>query len=558
MDLADYERRKFDLAAVLSEAVALGKDPGVQSDEIRDLFSRLAEDRFNLVVVGRFSRGKSSLMNAILGMDRLPTSIAPLTSVITAVSYGSQEHVELTFKGRSLPQDIPIAELGQFITQEGNPGNVRQVKVAEIQLPAEILRRGFYFVDTPGLGSAIEQNTETTEAFLPAADAFLLVTGFESPLSGDEVAFLRTAAASAHRVFVAVNKQDAVPDPTERSRAMDFIDDQLRSVFRARPPKTFSVSALEGLRAKLAGDQAALERSGVAALEQALIGFLVTEKTDQFLMQMCARIESVLIDLPGSPEAAALGQRLRTVGEELGLAIAQGAPEGRSATVGGLRPTHSERAGACEICVAIDEATFEFLRHFQYDLTVDKGLQQQLAEDGGLCGLHTWRYHSMASPQGICRAFPELLEQWADKLVGLASGREGSADASRAIDAHRPNASVCPVCRSCAGAEQAALASLTSRLSSPAEVDDLTAICIGHLAMLLPGLPDREVADALLRREAGLLERIAEDMRRYALKFQGLRRSLAGRAEVDAPLRALRIVAGLRNLKFITRPDDLL
>ena len=67
---------------------------------------RLAEDRFNLVVVGRFSRGKSSLMNAILGRYRLPTGVVPLTSVITTVTYGSEERVTLHFRGSGLIEDI--------------------------------------------------------------------------------------------------------------------------------------------------------------------------------------------------------------------------------------------------------------------------------------------------------------------------------------------------------------------------------------------------------------------------------------------------------------------
>ena len=65
-------------------------------DQVRDLFSRLAEDRFNLVVVGRFSRGKTSLMNAVLGADRLPTGIRPITSVIRTVTYGSTEKSHYT------------------------------------------------------------------------------------------------------------------------------------------------------------------------------------------------------------------------------------------------------------------------------------------------------------------------------------------------------------------------------------------------------------------------------------------------------------------------------
>ena len=52
---------------------------------------KLAEDRFNLAVVGQFKRGKSSLMNAVIGRDLLPTGLLPLTSAITTLCYGPQE-----------------------------------------------------------------------------------------------------------------------------------------------------------------------------------------------------------------------------------------------------------------------------------------------------------------------------------------------------------------------------------------------------------------------------------------------------------------------------------
>lgn len=76
MDLRGYEREKFRLAELLRSLAVLSGDPLRDDRErYRDLFVRLAEDRFNLVVVGRVSRGNSSLMNAILSMDRLPTGI---------------------------------------------------------------------------------------------------------------------------------------------------------------------------------------------------------------------------------------------------------------------------------------------------------------------------------------------------------------------------------------------------------------------------------------------------------------------------------------------------
>ena len=172
MNLQEYERVKFELAEILR---TVAWDPA-QLLRRRNLFARLAEDRFNLAVVGRFSRGKSSLMNAILGSERLPTGVVPLTSVITTVTYGSQERVTLHFRGTSLFEDIRLDELPAYITERGNPGNRRGIEVAEVQLTAAILRHGFHFIDTPGMGSSIIENTRTTEAFIPEADALILVS----------------------------------------------------------------------------------------------------------------------------------------------------------------------------------------------------------------------------------------------------------------------------------------------------------------------------------------------------------------------------------------------
>jgi len=225
IDLREYEHLKFGIADILRLAATLAPpDSDEWKARFQALFARLAEDRFNLVVVGRFSRGKTSLMNAILGTDRLPTGIAPLTSVITTVTYSSKEQVVLRYEERSLPKEIPIEALPQYITQQGNPGNVQRIKIAEVQLPAEFLRRGFYFVDTPGLGSVIVENTLTTEAFLPEADAFLLVTSYESPLSEEELRFFKAASSSGRRIFVALNKQDTVLHD-ERGAVLAFVRD---------------------------------------------------------------------------------------------------------------------------------------------------------------------------------------------------------------------------------------------------------------------------------------------------------------------------------------------
>lgn len=183
--LRQYDRLKAEIASAVQGAFYL-LDREKAHDEKRacqDLLARLADDRFILAVIGQFNRGKSSLMNAVLGMDRLPVGTVPLTSAITRVCYGNPERVRIEYEGTSLGTDISLSQLPDYVTETGNPGNAKKVAAAEVQLPADVLRYGFFFVDTPGIGSAIAANTATTERFLPEADAVIFVTSFESPLA---------------------------------------------------------------------------------------------------------------------------------------------------------------------------------------------------------------------------------------------------------------------------------------------------------------------------------------------------------------------------------------
>ena len=168
MDLRDYEQLKFDLAEVLrSVETFVPCDRHDQKDRIRDLFSRLAEDRFNLVVVGRFSRGKTSLMNAVLATDRLPTGIRPLTSVITTVAYGSKEQAIIKRIGLRLDEEIPLEALPDYITEKGNSGNVRQIRMAEVQLPAELFAAVSILSTLPAWGRRFSPTRAPLRNFFP-------------------------------------------------------------------------------------------------------------------------------------------------------------------------------------------------------------------------------------------------------------------------------------------------------------------------------------------------------------------------------------------------------
>ncbi len=534
MELRQYDRIKTALAEILRGAV-MGREHEPGRDEVRALFARLAEDRFNLVVVGRFSRGKTSLMNAMLGTERLPAGIVPVTSVITTVSYGTEERVVLHYRHTRLFLDIPIAALAEHITERGNPGNARRIRGAEVQLPAELLRRGFYFIDTPGLGSSILENTRTTEAFLPEADAFVLLTSYESPLTEDESRMLESIHRSGRRVFVVVNKQDCVDD-AERAEVLAHLAARLAAIFGGRKQEIHSLSARVGLEARLRGDAAALAASGLPEFEAALLDFLLNEKRREFLLGMCGRIGGLL---EGAREAEAERARLAALREEVTevrserMIVQQGAA---------IPPSVPE----CELCIRIADAVFSFLASYQYRLHGDARARAELAERRGLCGPHTWQFEAMAAPREICTGFASVAERQADYLRAVARSEPAGKLACEAMAAALPSAESCAACAVARRSAEEAVAAVAARLrhGGDAALKDLSAVCVPHLPRLLDAVGEAGLVRKVLLRQADLLERLAEDMRHFALKQDGMQRHLTSKEEAIAGERGLRALIG--------------
>lgn len=557
MDLKSYEQVKFELAELIrsgqlfaSEKVKDSNTRWQTEQPWRDLLTRLAEDRFTVVVAGRFNRGKSSLMNALLGLDRLPTGIVPLTSVITYVRYGTSERVLLDYQGSGLRGETTLQDLPEYVTERGNPGNIKRIRSAEIQLPAEILRRGFFFVDTPGLGSAIFENTKTTESFIPEIDVLILVTSYESPLTEDEIRFLQQASRSARAVFTVVNKHDTLARAA-REELLEYVERTARGVLGNKTSRPFSVSATDGLAAKQKGDTSALRESGILDFETELVGFLTSERTKLFLSSMYERVLAEVRALP-QQQSADLLLKLEGLQQEIDPESSRGVVTPFTSQEAALDIQHTS---TCEVCKEVMRKQHRFLAQYQYELSTRPNVQEKHAQEDGFCPLHTWHYEQIASPRGVCTAYPALLNRIAERLRSLATnGAAYARSGSPLLDPH------CPVCKVRWAAEDQMVDSILDRTSRPDNRDQvaLSALCLPHLQLILQRTEDESLRCYLLSREAALMERVAEDMQRYAIKHDALRRHLASSEEQDSYLQALQLLVGHRNVNAIFTVRDIL
>ena len=557
MDLKQYEQKKFALAEIIRSAQAVDTKDGDLLSASRDLQARLAEDLFNLLVVGRFSRGKSTLMNAMLGGDYLPTGIVPLTSVITTVRYGSRRQVVLHFTSGGLNHEVPLSRLAEYVTQKENPGNVKKVAYAEIQFPIELLRRGLFFVDSPGLGSPIIENTLTTERFLPQADAFVLVTSFESPLSEEEDRILHRIRNANKKVYVVINKQDTV-GPRDRKQAIQFVAERLERFNFTENPRIFSISARQALEAKQTQNTSQLGESGIQLFERELMRFLIDERAQSFLVNMYERTMSFLIDLSRSQQhteqEVAYSSLVKTLREQKETIL--GTPDRPQSQLvfeegAGTRSYSLEidpKVG-CRVCGIILEGVFRFLSKHQYALAIDPEAQQDHARRGGFCSLHTWQYEGISSPQGVCDAYPRLAHRIAEELYGTAMRIGQQGESIENLPGLLPNKKTCRVCQAREEAQKRAVEDAANDARLALEQDPhVPACCLPHLLLVIGSLGPGQAAQKLLEAHARLLERTSEDLQRYALKHDALRRYLASEEERRASQLALLLLAGHRNV----------
>jgi Dynamin family/Sodium/hydrogen exchanger family len=151
---------------------------------------RLEDDSFELALFGRVSCGKSSLLNALLNTDVLPVGINPITAVPTKLRYGPELRAAVAF-GDGQSAIVSVDELAKLVTEQGNPGNLRNVVRAIVEVPPPRLREGIMLVDTPGLGSLAKRGAAETPAYLPSCDLALLLIDAGATLNEEDIGTLR-------------------------------------------------------------------------------------------------------------------------------------------------------------------------------------------------------------------------------------------------------------------------------------------------------------------------------------------------------------------------------
>lgn len=288
-DYAEHRALRDRVHAALGDLAAAYDDlgGGDRAHALRAAADHVAQDAFRLMVVGEFKRGKSTLINALLGADVLPAKVAPCTSAITEVRQGDPPAATIHWADPARPPEtVGLERLRELVTiAEGDdddeapepqaPSPYARVEVAWPRLPATDV----VLVDSPGLNEHAAR-TRLALDHLATADALMLVLSAQQPLTRSELAFLDRdlAGRNLRHVFFVWNHLDALDDDPAAREALERTSAERLAARAGTSERIFFVSARRALAGRLRGDAGLVEQSGVPALEAALEGFLATER----------------------------------------------------------------------------------------------------------------------------------------------------------------------------------------------------------------------------------------------------------------------------------------
>lgn len=201
------------MQAIAELADKLGYSAAATS--VREQLEAMHNRALTVVVAGEIKRGKSSLLNALLNETQpvCPVDAAVCTNTVTVLRYGEQEQVQVYLADKDAEngvrtESISRSQIGSFASENGNPGNYKNVLQIEVQLPNPLLKEGVVFVDTPGVGSLNPAHAETTYAYLPNADMLLFVSDVVSPMTETELKFLERGYSYCDCVVFPLTKKD--------------------------------------------------------------------------------------------------------------------------------------------------------------------------------------------------------------------------------------------------------------------------------------------------------------------------------------------------------------
>ena len=307
-----WHKKLYELETISSE-YSQGKE---YAKKIEEAMHMIETRRYRVAVIGEFKRGKSSMINALLGSEVLPTDILPMTAVVNRIVYGNQKEILIQYKDGRMER-AGVEDLISYATKYDEEKAYRAEKVKEIVVsyPSVFCRNHVEIYDTPGLNDD-EPMTETTLGILKDVNAAIVVISAVMPLSMTEQNLIiqLLECKEVHNIIFVITFIDAVSSRrSEQDKVINFMKNRITESVLPRAlslhkedkkfqekarrilecPVTFAVSSLLAMKGFLQDDEELLEKSRFPEFKHSLLDVLTAGQSLEMEERVSDMVEQV-------------------------------------------------------------------------------------------------------------------------------------------------------------------------------------------------------------------------------------------------------------------------
>lgn len=340
LSYTESELALYRLSVRLEEL--LGEEKGDIPEKLRadiqTFQSDFARRKFCIAVVGEFNRGKSSLLNVLLGQQILPEGVVATTATINRITYGAQPRAYIRYKDPSVSgTEVALDELAKYVTKltEESQAAAEAIDEVVIEYPSLLGLTNVDFLDTPGMNDDLDMN-ECTIGRLEQADMAIVALHPSFPYSDTENQFVLSLLEKpciGQILFVCTHMDQLDEEEQQQERILAFlrqrIPENLAKALEEKYPaedrifekyhrifdevKLFGVSSTAAMKALKLNSTVLYQQSGFAELMQELPR-LITNGRDRLILAdgtakiqaLCQGCRTYLQALPGPAAAQAI------------------------------------------------------------------------------------------------------------------------------------------------------------------------------------------------------------------------------------------------------------
>lgn len=287
-----------------------------QAQQAKDASARLKSHVFSVGIMGEFKRGKSTVINALLGEKIAPADVVPASATLNRVTYGLTPKATILYKDGH-KESVPVEKIADYVTKitEKSAAMAALVDQAIVEYPCQFCKNNVEIIDTPGLNDD-ERMDAISEAVIPELDAVVMVLSADSPFSKSEAEFVRNKLMTSDvaRMIVLVNRIDTIYDEDDRIRILQSIkekitrevSDRIAAIHGADSQlyqdttrkladlQLYPISAVQALQGRIKDKPELVSQSGILAFEDRLRRLLTQERGTLEIIRVSSVIAKLL------------------------------------------------------------------------------------------------------------------------------------------------------------------------------------------------------------------------------------------------------------------------